>query len=162
MTAWFKRPVAVAAGCALAVAVFGGAMTKIGPWYEELTKPEWNPPNWVFGPVWTLIYGLAVLSAVRAWSACRTGRERAWLLSLFFVNAVLNVLWSAVFFTLQRPEWAMAELVTLWMSVLALVIFTGRRDRLAGAVLLPYLAWVGFAGLLNWRIVALNAPFGAG
>jgi benzodiazapine receptor len=155
-----KSPVVVAALIALAVAVLGGAMTRIGPWYEALDKPVWNPPNWVFAPAWTVIYALAVFAAVRGWRASTTNRDRSWLLSLFFINALLNLLWSALFFTLQRPDLALAEAVTLWLSVLALILFLWPRDRPAGIALLPYLAWVAFAAALNAEIVALNGPFG--
>lgn len=159
MTAFFRRPIVIAALVALAVAVLGGSATRIGPWYESLEKPSFNPPNWLFAPAWTLIYALAVLAAVRAWSACRTVREQAWLLSLFFVNAVLNVLWSLLFFSARRPDLALAEVIVLWISVLALVIFIRRRDAIGSLALLPYLFWVGFAGVLNYRIAVLNGPF---
>ncbi len=155
-----KKPIVVAGLAALAVAVVGSAMTRIGPWYEALAKPDWNPPNWVFGPVWTLIYALAVFAAVRGWRACDTNRERSWLISLFFINGVLNVLWSALFFTFKRPDLALAEVVTLWLSVLVLIVFLYRKDKPASLVLIPYLVWVAFAGFLNARIVALNGPFG--
>lgn len=160
MNGRIKKPTIVAAVAALAVAIVGGLATRIGPWYESLEKPWFNPPNWVFGPVWTIIYALAVASAARGWVACRTSRERAWLLSLFFINGVLNVVWSLLFFTVQRPDWALAEVTTLWLSVLSLIIFQGKRDKWAGRLLWPYLFWVSFAGFLNMRIVALNGPFG--
>jgi tryptophan-rich sensory protein len=152
--------VTVAALAAFAVALIGGSMTRIGPWYEGLAKPDWNPPDWLFAPVWTLIYALAVFAAVRGWRASATHRERAWLVALFFVNAVLNVLWSALFFTFQRPDFALGEVLTLWLSVLALILFLRRRDGKAALALVPYLIWVAFAGVLNARIVALNGPFG--
>lgn len=160
MTASKRRPIWIAALVAVVVAILGGAATRVGPWYDSLAKPSWNPPDWLFAPVWTLIYMLAVIAAVRGWAACETHRERSWLISLFFINAVLNVLWSALFFTFQRPDLALAEVVTLWLSVLALAVFLGRRDPWAGRFLWPYLVWVGFAAFLNLRIVALNAPFG--
>lgn len=160
MIAWFRRPVGVAVLAALAVAAAGGSATRIGPWYEALDKPVWNPPDWLFAPVWTVIYALTVVAAVRGWHAATDNRARSWLLSLFFINALLNVLWSALFFTAERPDWALAEVITLWVSVLALVLFLGRLDRRAGLLLVPYLVWVGFAGWLNAAIVTLNGPFG--
>lgn len=155
-----RNPVFVAAMAALAVALLGGAVTNVGPWYEELKKPALNPPNWLFAPAWTVIYALAVTAAVKGWRATRTSRERALLLSLFFINAVLNVLWSFLFFSAQRPDWAMAEVATLWLSVLALIVFLARISRIASLALVPYLAWVAFAAYLNAGIVGLNGPFG--
>lgn len=157
MSRW--RPVLVAAGLAGLVALLGGAMTDTGPWYRGLEKSPLTPPDAVFPVAWTAIYALAVLSAVAGWRATRHFRERAWLISLFFVNAVLNVLWSAVFFTLQRPDWALAEVVTLWASVAALVAFLAPRAPRAAALLLPYLVWVSFAAYLNLEVVRRNAPF---
>ena len=81
------------------------------------------------------------------------------MLVLFAANAFVNVLWSLLFFRLQRPDWALLDVGVLWSSVLALAIVMGRRDRVAGALLLPYLAWVSFASFLNLTIVVLNAPF---
>lgn len=154
-----SKPVAIAAVCAVAVAILGGAMTESGPWYDGLAKSPLTPPDWAFGPAWTTIYALCVFAAVEGWRELRSSAERAWLISLFFANALLNVLWSAVFFTLQRPDWALGEVVALWASVLALVVFLWPRSRLAGGLLLPYLAWVSFAAYLNLRVVALNGPF---
>lgn len=157
MSGWFRRPAVVASLVAVVVALAGGLASPIGPWYENLAKPDWTPPNWVFGPVWTLIYALCVVAAVRGWRASETFRDKSWLLSLFFTNAVLNVLWSVLFFTFRRPDWALAEVVPLWLSVLVLVIFFAKRERVAAMLLLPYLAWVGFAAFLNLAIVRLGA-----
>ena len=154
-----SRPIFVAVIAAAVVAVIGGAMTDIGPWYQNLKKPALNPPNWVFAPAWTIIYALAVIAAVSGWRAARTSAERAWLVSLFFINAILNILWSALFFTVKRPDWALAEVVTLWLSVLALMLLVQRFSRTATAVLAPYLTWVSFAAYLNYGVVRLNGPF---
>lgn len=160
MPALMRNPVFIAVVAAAAVAFIGGAMTDIGPWYDRLAKPQWNPPNWLFAPAWTLIYAFAVIAAVAGWRAARNSRDRAWLISLFFINAVLNVLWSFLFFSVKRPDWALAEVATLWVSVLALILFFSRFSKLASGVLIPYLIWVSFAAYLNFKIVQLNAPFG--
>jgi tryptophan-rich sensory protein len=156
------RPALTAAAAAVAVAIVGGAMTDIGPWYRSLEKSALTPPDWAFGPAWTIIYALAAIAAVLGWRAATSNRARSWLLSLFFVNAVLNVAWSFFFFTLRRPDWALAEVATLWISVLALMAFLWPIRRLAALCLAPYLAWVAFAAYLNFRVVVLNAPFGSG
>ncbi len=154
-----RSPVFVAAGCAVAVALIGGAATDTGVWYGSLAKSRLNPPDWLFAPAWTVIYALCVAAAVAGWRSARGSRDQAWLLSLFFVNAALNIAWSAVFFTVQRPDWALAEVFTLGLSVLALIVFLMPRSRLAGTLLVPYLAWVSFAGYLNYQVVVLNGPF---
>lgn len=156
-----SRPVLWAAGCAILVALLGGATTDIGPWYYGLHKPSWQPPDWLFAPAWTLIYALTALSGVLAWNHFRNRERRRRLLALFALNALLNVTWSELFFGLKRPDWALAEVVPFWLSILALAILLFPISRTAGWALLPYLAWVLFAGVLNLAIVRLNGPFGA-
>ncbi len=154
------KPTLVAGSAALTVALLGGLSTRIGPWYETLEKPALNPPNWLFAPAWTMIYALCVVAAVMGWRNITTNAGRAWLLSLFFMNAVLNIMWSVLFFTFQRPDWALAEVITLWLSVAALLVFFMRSASSVAWLMVPYLAWVTFAAYLNLRIVALNGPFG--
>lgn len=151
--------VAVATGVAGLVALLGGLATEVGAWYEGLRFPSWRPPNWLFGPAWTLIFILTATSGVIAFERAPGEEARVSLLALFALNAVLNVAWSPLFFKLRRPDWAMVELVLLWLSILALVVATGSISWLAGALLAPYLAWVTFAGVLNWKMVTLNRPF---
>lgn len=153
------RPILVAAGAALAVAMLGGAATEIGPWYLGLRKPSWQPPDWLFAPAWTAIYALTALAGVRAWRAESDAAGRGRVLVAYAANALLNILWSLLFFTLKRPDWALIEVVALWLSVAVLIVVSGRRDRVAGWLLVPYLAWVAFAGVLNWSVVRLNEPF---
>jgi tryptophan-rich sensory protein len=156
-----RRALVYAALCALAVAVLGGLATEIGPWYRALVKPSWNPPDWLFGPAWTVIYALTALSGVRSWEVA-TPPQKRWLALLFGINGALNVLWSLLFFRLQRPDWALLEVGLLWLSILSLLVYCGRLRRQTIWLLLPYLAWVSFAATLNAVVVDLNAPFGAG
>ncbi len=153
------KPVLVAIAAALVVAILGGLATEIGPWYQQLRKPAWQPPDWLFGPVWTTIYALVVVVGVRGWLRATGAVAREWLVVLFTSNAFANVLWSLLFFRLRRPDWALLEVGVLWSSVLVLTIVLWRRDRVGGVLLLPYLAWVAFAAFLNLTIVMLNAPF---
>lgn len=141
------------------VAFLGGVATEIGEWYEGLNFPSWRPPNWVFGPAWTLIFFLTAWSGVLAWEQAPDDTARLGLGALFAINAVLNIVWSPLFFKLRRPDWALVELVFLWLSILSLVIAVGAISAFAGALLAPYLAWVSFAGYLNWTMVKLNRPF---
>ncbi len=152
-------PVLVAAAAALGVAGLGALMTDLGPWYLGLRQPAWKPPDWLFGPAWTLIFALAALAGVMAWKRAPDRASREWLLVLFALNGFLNILWSLLFFRLQRPDWALLEVVFLWLSVLLLVGVVSRYAKAAAALLLVYLAWVTFAAALNLAVVRLNAPF---
>ena len=163
MSAVFSRrraPVLVAAAAALAVASLGAAASDIGPWYYGLHKPSWQPPDWLFGPVWTLIFALTALAGALAWRAARSTSERRRILMLFALNALLNVMWSEMFFHLQRPDWALIEVVPFWLSIVALIVGLARFAPLASRILIPYLLWVTFAAALNLAVVRLNAPFG--
>ena len=153
------KPVAAAAGAAVTVALIGMTVTDLGPWYQSLQKPAWQPPDWLFGPVWTLIFALAALSAVIGWRSTTGPARREWMVVLFAVNGFLNILWSLLFFRLHRPDWALAEVGLLWLSIAALMIFLGRFAKPAAWLLAPYLVWVSFAAVLNATVVKLNAPF---
>ena len=154
------REIAVAVASVVAVAVIGGLMTDVGTWYESLRFPKLRPPNWLFGPAWTLIFALIATAGVLAWNDAPDDGARAILAALFAVNAVLNVLWSPLFFKLRRPDWAMVEIVPFWVSIVALIAVIAPFSPRAAWLLAPYLAWVTFASWLNLRVVMLNAPFG--
>ena len=138
----------------------GGLLTTIGPWYRNLTKPPWQPPDWLFGPAWTLILGLAAWAAVLAWDGAADDAGRMAVIILFGVNFVCHFLWSPLFFNLRRPDWALVEVVFLWASVLALCVGLRQFSVLASWLIVPYLVWVSFAAVLNLYIVRLNPPFG--
>ena len=153
--------IGVAVASVSIVAVIGGLLTDVGPWYESLRFPPFRPPNWLFGPAWTVIFILIATSGVIAWDHAPDAATKRNLLILFAVNAILNVLWSPLFFKLRRPDWAFRELIAFWLSVLALVVFISGVSATAAWIIAPYLVWVTFAGLLNWSVVQLNKPFGA-
>lgn len=154
------RDFAVLAGFAalcLAVAAIGGAVTatSVGTWYAGLAKPSFNPPGWVFGPVWTALYLMMALAAWRVWRA----RDHAGVrpaLRLWALQLALNLCWSLIFFGAQMIGAALAEIVVLIAAILATTLLFWRIDRLAGALLVPYAAWVGFATILNAALWRLN------
>ncbi|WP_295848366.1 TspO/MBR family protein [Tardiphaga sp.] len=154
------KPVLVAAAAAIAVAALGGTLTDIGPWYQNLKKPSWQPPDWLFGPAWTTIFALAVVSAVSAWRGARDRTRREWIIGLFALNGFLNVLWSTLFFALRRPDWALLEVGFLWLAIALPMAVFWRISKTATLCLVPYLLWVTFAAYLNLTVVRLNAPFG--
>ena len=132
-----------------------GAIYPPGEWYAGLVKPAWNPPNWVFGPVWTLLYFCIGLSGWLVW------REAGWrsaapAFAVYGLQLILNAAWSWLFFGLHRPGLAFAEIVVLWLGILATVLLFKRLSRPAAWLLLPYLCWVGFAGVLNLSLWQLN------
>ena len=155
----FAAPLAVALGTALLVASLGSRMTELGPWYRALRQPGWAPPDWAFPVGWTTVYAFTVAAGVTAWRAAATQGQRAAVLGLFGLNVFLNVLWSLIFFRLHRPDWALAEVAVFWLSIVALIAVAARPSPTARLLLLPYLAWVSFASVLNLAVVRLNAPF---
>ena len=156
----FRHAIGLAASMAICfgAAGIGSLLTRpaISGWYYALRKPVWAPPNWLFGPVWSLLYlgmGIAVWLVWR-----RAGFAGARLaLALFAVQLGLNVGWSAIFFSLHRPGAACAEIVILWFLILATVVAFWPLSRAAGCLMVPYLLWVAFAAALNFAIWRMNA-----
>jgi tryptophan-rich sensory protein len=152
--------IGVAALITIIVLGAGAAMTTVGPWYRNLNKPSWNPPDWAFGPAWTIILGLAAWAGLDAWTNAPDSGAQSRIAVLFGVNILFHLLWSPLFFNLRRPDWALIEVVFLWGSVLALILGLKPYSELASWLLLPYLLWVTFAAYLNLVIVRMNSPFG--
>jgi translocator protein len=146
----------LAAGWAIFLLGGGGLLTTIGPWYRALRKPKLQPPDWLFGPAWTVILGAAAWAGVLAWRAAPGDAAHANIIILFAVNGLFHFLWSPIFFTKQRPDLALIEVVFLWISVAVLVFGLAPYSTGASLLCLPYLLWVSFAAWLNWAIVRLN------
>ena len=152
-------PIVVAGLLAAVVAVLGATITEIGPWYHALVQPRWAPPEAAYGVAWTAIFALTALAGVNAWLATPDWREREWLIGLFALNGFLNILWSLLFFRLHRPDWALIEVLALWLSVAAQIIEIWRPSMTGAVLQLPYLLWVTIAGYLTMTIVRLTGPF---
>jgi len=129
--------------------------TSVDTWYTTLVKPAWNPPNVVFGPVWTLLYVLISVAAWRVWLHSEHPLARNTLAG-FFVQLGLNALWSILFFGLRQPTLAFALIILLWLMLVWLQVRLAKIDTWAGLCWLPYLAWVSFATVLNFSIWRLN------
>ena len=129
----------------------------IATWYRTLEKPSWNPPDAVFGPVWTILYLLMGVALVQIWRLDRGRRGVRLALALFALQLVLNAAWTLLFFGAHRPDLALAAIVALALTILGTAIAFARLRPTAGALLVPYLAWVSFALLLNVEIVRLNS-----
>jgi tryptophan-rich sensory protein len=139
----------------LAAGLGAAASIDAGPFYAQLVRPAWAPPASLFGPVWTALYALM---AIAAWLAWRVGGFRAAraALTLFLVQLALNALWSWLFFAWHRGGLALADIVLLWAAIVATLVAFWRIRPLAGALLVPYLLWVGFATALNYAVWRLN------
>lgn len=131
---------------------FIGSRFPPGEWYQGLEKPSWNPPSWVFGPVWTLLYILMGIAVWLVW------KERGFSTGvyLFIAQLVLNAVWSWLFFGLNRPDLAFYEIIVLWLLILLTMIVFWRARPAAGALFIPYLLWVSFASVLNHTLWKLN------
>jgi len=159
-----RSPLVLAIGLVVSVAIcfaaaaVGGIATSSAvdsDWFANLNKPSFNPPNWIFGPVWSLLYLLMGIAAWQVW------KESGWVaakfaLSWYGFHLLLNVAWSALFFGMRQPGWAAIEIVFLWISIAVSIILFYRHSKLASALLVPYLLWVTFASFLNWTIWWLN------
>jgi len=139
--------------CFAAAAV--GALTPPGKWYADLIKPPWNPPSWLFGPVWTVLYLLMGVAAWRVWLRGGWAAQRR-PLALFLVQLALNALWSPLFFGLHLPGVALFEILCLLVMIAVTVQAFRPVDPVAAGLLLPYLAWVTFATVLNATLWRLN------
>ena len=151
-----RRTLVLVGWLALCFAASGTAVfVSTGGWYADLRKPSWNPPAWIFGPVWTLLY---VMMAVAAWLIWREGgwKAQGQALGLFLLQWLLNALWTPLFFGMHRSGLAFAEIIMLWLVLAATLGLFWRVRKAAGALLMPYLAWVSFAAALNFTIWRLN------
>jgi translocator protein len=146
----------------LAVVLAAGAVGSLATaktiptWYKGLAKPTFNPPDWLFGPAWSTLY---LLMAIAAWLVWKQGIGAAGVklaLVVFLIQLVLNALWSVFFFGLRSPLAGLVDIVVLWLTILATIAFFSRVSVPAGVMLLPYIAWVSFAAVLNAAILRLN------
>ncbi len=152
-------PVLLALGAWLAVsfsAVLLGSFFMPGDWFDSLRKPSWNPPGWIFGPVWTVLYTMMAVAAWLVWRQGGWGKQRKPLL-IFLAQLVLNAAWTPLFFGLHQPGLALIDIALLWFGIIAMIAAFWRVHHAAAALLVPYLAWVSFAAFLNFTIWRLNS-----
>ena len=136
----------------------GGIFTisEIPNWYAGLQKPSFNPPNWIFGPVWTLLYILMGISVYLIWKQPDSNIRNTALL-LFVVQFILNFCWSIIFFKLHQTGWALVEIIAMWMFIFLTILWFGKLSSTASWLVVPYISWVSFATLLNAAIWKLNS-----
>jgi len=129
-------------------------ITYVGSWYAVLNKASFNPPNWLFAPVWTILFVLMGISFYLIWSSEAKNKKLAYW--VFGIQLALNLLWSILFFGLRSPMYALIEIIVLWLTILFMIISFSKISKTAAYLQLPYLLWVGFASILNLFIVVLN------
>lgn len=144
----------------LTVAFVGGYLTQLDEWYFSLIQPGWKPPDWAFGPIWTVILIFCAVSAAMSYKKSLHDQEfRRKLIYLFILNGGLNIVWSLFYFYLKRPDIALLEVVFLWGSILLLILHTKKYSKFSALLIVPYLVWVSIAAALNFQTVKLNGPF---
>ncbi len=148
---------AIFVGLCFLVSGVAGVVTadSVGTWYQSLQKPSFNPPNWIFAPVWTALYLMMAIAAWRVWRH-EPSKARTWALALFFLQLALNFAWSLIFFGLQQIGFALAEIIALLVAIIATAVVFWRIERLAGALMAPYALWVTVASVLNGALWLLN------
>ena len=146
----------IALAVPLLIGFFGSFFTvsEIGSWYQTIRKPSWNPPNWIFGPVWTTLYVLMGISLFLIWRSSASHKRIA--IILFAIQLILNFFWSFIFFKQHQIGFAFAEILALWLMIILTILAFGRINKLAAWLLVPYISWVSFAVILNFAIWQLN------
>lgn len=134
-------------------APLAGIVSPPGEWYASLQKPSWNPPAWIFGPVWSLLYTMMAVAAWLVWRRAGWGRA----LWIYLAQLALNAAWTPIFFGARQPGWAFVEIIFLWVAILLTLMVFLRVSKPAGFLLVPYLAWVSFAAFLNFTLWRMNA-----
>jgi tryptophan-rich sensory protein len=153
----FLKLVIAVALCQLA-GIIGSAFTfsAIPAWYAFLNKPAFSPPNWLFGPVWTMLYTLMGISLYLVWKTRFNKKFKNIALNIFYIQLILNSVWSILFFGLRNPVYAFIEIIMLWLTIAISIKTFYKINKTASYLLVPYLLWVSFASVLNFAIAILN------
>ncbi len=144
----------------VAVGATAGFFTATGvdSWYQTINKPSWNPPNWIFAPVWTTLYIMMGIALFLVWKSNTGAGLKRTAITLFAVQLGLNFFWSFIFFDQQQPGWALVEIIMMWLAILLTIFAFAKVNKTAAWLLVPYISWVSFATILNYTIWQLNAP----
>jgi translocator protein len=142
----------------VAVGAFAGFFTSssVKGWYATLNKPSFNPPNWIFAPVWTTLYIMMGIAFYLIWKSGAAAAIKKMAISFYSIQLILNFFWSILFFYLEQPGWAMIEIMLLWISIAATIYYFRQISVIAAWLLVPYILWVSFAMALNFAIWKLN------
>ncbi|MFZ1535277.1 MAG: TspO/MBR family protein [Chitinophagaceae bacterium] len=143
----------------VAIGATAGFFTATGveSWYQTINKPSWNPPGWIFAPVWTTLYVMMGIALFLVWkSNAREGLKKN-ANTFFAIQLILNFFWSFIFFDQQQPGWALVEIIIMWIAILLTIFAFAKVNKTAAWLLVPYISWVSFATILNYTIWKLNS-----
>ena len=142
----------------LVVGAIAGFFTSssVNGWFTTLNKPSFNPPNWLFAPVWTMLYIMMGIAFFLTWKSNAEPLLKKIAITLFFVQLACNFLWSFIFFYAQQPGWAFVDIILLWLMIIFTIFYFGKISAAAAWLLVPYICWVSFATILNYSIWKLN------
>ena len=143
----------------VAVGAVSGFFTssEIPGWYQTINKPTWNPPSWLFGPVWTTLYVMMGIALFLVWKSDASQSVKKTAIILFAAQLVLNFFWSFIFFNQHQIGWAVVEIITMWVFILLTIFAFAPISKIAAWLLVPYISWVSFATILNYTIWKLNS-----
>ncbi len=130
--------------------------SSIEGWYITLNKPWFNPPNWIFGPVWTLLYLMMGIAFFLIWKSGAPADTKKIAMTAYFVQLAFNFAWSLIFFYMEQPGWALVDILLMWAAIFYTIIAFGKISTSAAWMLVPYISWVSFATVLNFAIWKLN------
>lgn len=130
--------------------------TGVESWYQSIARPTWNPPGWIFGPVWTTLYVMMGISLFLVWKEDTSVELKKIAIALFTVQLVLNFFWSFIFFNQHQIGWALVEIIAMWVFILLTIFAFAQVNKAAAWLLVPYISWVSFATILNFTIWQLN------
>jgi translocator protein len=142
----------------LAVGATSGFFTAsgVGSWYQTINKPSWNPPSWIFGPVWTTLYVMMGIALFLIWKSDAPDTQKRTAMLLFAVQMVLNFFWSFIFFKQHQMGWALVEIIAMWVMILLTIFSFAPISKTAAWLLVPYISWVSFATILNYTLWKMN------
>jgi len=148
----------IAIAIPVAVGAISGFFTATGveSWYQTINKPSWNPPGWIFAPVWTTLYIMMGVALFLVWKSDSSDILKKTAITLFTIQLVLNFFWSFIFFDQHQIGWALVEIIAMWIFILLTIFAFGNISKLAAWLLVPYISWVSFATILNYTIWKLN------
>ncbi|MBI2108677.1 MAG: tryptophan-rich sensory protein [Parcubacteria group bacterium] len=153
---FFRLVIAIAVSEAAGIIGSVFTVSAIPTWYAGLVKPALNPPSWVFGPVWTILYALMGIAAFWVWRMGWERKEIKMALGVFGIQLFLNAIWSIIFFGLHSSTWALVDIILLWFAIVWTMVVFYKISKPAAYLLIPYLLWVSFASYLNYSIWLLN------
>lgn len=152
----YKLIIAIAIPLAIGSLASFFTASSVNGWYTTLVKPSFNPPNWLFGPVWTSLYILMGIAFFLVWKSKHNEVVKRTAVTLYIVQLALNFCWSFIFFYMQQPGWALADIMLMWFFILLTIIWFGKVSSISAWLLVPYICWVSFATILNYAIWKLN------